>query len=89
MDWYWCFQIRQGSRSELPIAERHTHMHTCLYVALPPSFNTQVVGLVCFDLRRRGKLGKLSMVGTNGSKYPAIRAHLDKNIGEKYKMDTS
>ena len=32
-----------------------------------------VVGLTLFDLRRRGKVGKLSMVGTNGTKYPAIR----------------
>lgn len=32
-----------------------------------------VVGLTLFDLRRRGKVGKLSMVGTSGSKYPAIR----------------
>jgi hypothetical protein len=32
-----------------------------------------VVGLTMFDLRRRGKVGKLSMVGTSGTKYPAIR----------------
>lgn len=32
-----------------------------------------VVGLTMFDLRRRGKVGKLSMVGTSGGKYPAIR----------------
>lgn len=32
-----------------------------------------VVGLTMFDLRRRGKVGKLSMVATSGSKYPAIR----------------
>jgi hypothetical protein len=32
-----------------------------------------VVGLAMFDLRRRGKVGKLSMVGTSGTKYPAIR----------------
>lgn len=31
-----------------------------------------VVGLTFFDLRRRGKVGKLSMVGTSGSKFPAI-----------------
>jgi len=31
-----------------------------------------VVGLSLFDLRRRGKVGKLSMVGTSGSKFPAI-----------------
>jgi len=27
-----------------------------------------------FDLRRRGKVGKLSMVGVSGNKFPAIRA---------------
>lgn len=32
-----------------------------------------VVGLVLFDLRRRGKVGNLSMVGTTGNKFPAIR----------------
>ena len=43
-----------------------------------------------FDLRRLGKVDHLSMVGVNGSKYPAIRKHLDENIGQAYKdMDTS
>lgn len=32
-----------------------------------------VVGLTLIDLRRSGKVGKLSMVGTSGSKFPAIR----------------
>lgn len=32
-----------------------------------------VVGLSLFDLRRRGKVDKLSMVGTSGGKFPAIR----------------
>lgn len=32
-----------------------------------------VVGLTMFDLRRRGKVGKLSMVGTSGNKFPGIR----------------
>lgn len=43
-----------------------------------------VVGLTLFDLRRRGKVGKLSMVGTSGQKYPAIREHLQKNISSVY-----
>ncbi|MCJ1307309.1 hypothetical protein MMC25_000955 [Agyrium rufum] len=43
-----------------------------------------VVGLTLFDLRRRGKVGKLSMVGTSGTKYPAIREHLQKNISSVY-----
>ena len=49
-----------------------------------------VVGLTLFDLRRRGKVGKLSMVGTTGNKFPAIREHLHKNITEAYNgLDTS
>ncbi|KAK9769185.1 hypothetical protein AB5N19_13616 [Seiridium cardinale] len=49
-----------------------------------------VVGLTLFDLRRRGKVGKLSMVGTNGTKFPAIRQHLDTNISKVYNsLDTS
>lgn len=49
-----------------------------------------VVGLSMFDLRRRGKVGKLGMVGVNGAKYPAIREHLHKNITLAYNnLDTS
>ncbi|KAF2403570.1 NAD(P)-binding protein [Trichodelitschia bisporula] len=49
-----------------------------------------VVGLTLFDLRRRDKVGELSMVGTTGSKYPAIREHLHKNITQVYNgLDTT
>lgn len=49
-----------------------------------------VVGLTLFDLRRRGKVGNLSMAGTTGSKFPQIRQHLQKNITEAYNgLDTS
>ncbi|QUC22641.1 uncharacterized protein UV8b_06882 [Ustilaginoidea virens] len=49
-----------------------------------------VVGLTLFDLRRRGKVGKLGMVGVNGTKFPAIRQHLDKHITQVYNgLDTS
>ncbi|TGO40669.1 hypothetical protein BHYA_0033g00230 [Botrytis hyacinthi] len=49
-----------------------------------------VVGLSLFDLRRRGKVDKLSMVGTSGGKFPAIREHLNKNISQVYNnLDTS
>ncbi|KAF9452606.1 NAD(P)-binding protein [Macrolepiota fuliginosa MF-IS2] len=44
-----------------------------------------VVGLTLFDLRRRGKVDKLGMVGVNGKKFPAIRQHLEQNIGQVYK----
>jgi D-galacturonate reductase len=39
-----------------------------------------VVGLTLFDLRRRGKVGKLSMVGTSGNKFPTIRKRLCRTI---------
>jgi hypothetical protein len=49
-----------------------------------------VVGLTLFDLRRLGKVDKLSMVGVSGRKFPQIRQHLTDNIGAVYKdMDTS
>ena len=38
-----------------------------------------VVGLVFFDLRSRGKVGKqISLCGTSGTKFPALRAHMKK-----------
>ncbi|RAH72418.1 Gfo/Idh/MocA family protein [Aspergillus aculeatinus CBS 121060] len=49
-----------------------------------------VVGLTLFDLRRRGKVGDLSMVGVSGSKFPGIRDHLHRNISQVYNnLDTS
>jgi D-galacturonate reductase len=36
-----------------------------------------VVGLTLFDLRRRGKVGDLSMVGVSGRKFPGIRTNPD------------
>lgn len=49
-----------------------------------------VVGLVLFDLRRRGKVEKLSMVGTSGSKFDGIREHFQRNITEVYNgLDTT
>ncbi|KDQ11622.1 hypothetical protein BOTBODRAFT_35283 [Botryobasidium botryosum FD-172 SS1] len=44
-----------------------------------------VVGLTLFDLRRRGKVDQLGMVGVNGGKFPQIRQHLDEKIGQVYK----
>ncbi|KAL5535360.1 hypothetical protein ACEPAF_3454 [Sanghuangporus sanghuang] len=49
-----------------------------------------VVALTLFDLRRRKKVDELSMVGVSGSKFPAIRNHLQANIANVYKdMDVS
>lgn len=50
----------------------------------------KVVALTLFDLRRRKKVDELSMVGVSGSKFPAIRNHLQANIANVYKdMDVS
>ena len=43
-----------------------------------------VVALVMMDLRAKGKTGRLAMVGVNGKKFPAIRAHMQRNIGDVY-----
>lgn len=49
-----------------------------------------VVGLVCFDLRHRGKIGEtIGLCGTSGVKFPGLREHLAKNIGEKYSLDVN
>eukprot|EP01083_Nonionella_stella_P318781 1166969_1 len=40
-----------------------------------------VVGLVCFDLRKRGLIGsKIAICGTNGDKFIGIRKHFDTTI---------
>ena len=44
-----------------------------------------VVALSLFDMRRRGKVGRLMMAGTNGNKFPGIRRHLHEVIGRVYK----
>ncbi|TKY90447.1 hypothetical protein EX895_000445 [Sporisorium graminicola] len=45
-----------------------------------------VVGLVMFDLRRRGLISpEIKMVGTNGDKFVGIRQHFEKNIESKYR----
>jgi D-galacturonate reductase len=49
-----------------------------------------VVGTTLFDLRRRGLVGRLLMAGTNGTKFPAIRAHLQRAIAMTYReMDVA
>ncbi|SPQ93277.1 unnamed protein product (mitochondrion) [Plasmodiophora brassicae] len=45
-----------------------------------------VVALVMFDLRARGQIGpRVGLCGTSGIKFPAIRAHLQRAIGDVYK----
>jgi D-galacturonate reductase len=49
-----------------------------------------VVALSLFDMRRQGKVGRLMMAGTNGTKYPGIRRHLHNAIARVYKdLDVS
>jgi D-galacturonate reductase len=45
---------------------------------------TGVVALVLMDLKKRGKTGRLAMVGVNGKKFPGIREHMKTAIGEVY-----
>lgn len=49
-----------------------------------------IVGTTLFDLRRRGLVDRLVMAGTNGTKFPAIREHLDNALAKSYRdMDVS
>lgn len=49
-----------------------------------------VVALSLFDMRRRGKVGRLMMAGTNGTKFPGIRRHIHESIARVYKdLDVS
>ena len=49
-----------------------------------------VVALTLFDLRRTGRVGRLLMAGTNGTKFPGIRRHLQLMIGDAYQnMDVA
>eukprot|EP01041_Mallomonas_annulata_P003247 gene3247-6427_t len=43
-----------------------------------------VVALTMFDLRRRGKVGRLGLCGVNGSKFPGIRSHMKTMIADVY-----
>lgn len=44
-----------------------------------------VVALTMFDLRRRLKVDRVAMCGVNGKKFPGIRTHMQKMIGDIYK----
>ena len=43
-----------------------------------------VIALSLFDLRRLGKVDRLAMVGTNGTKFPGIRQHFKQQIADVY-----
>jgi D-galacturonate reductase len=49
--------------------------------------STGVVALVLLDLKRRGKVGRVGMCGTNGPKLPAIREHMQRVIGSTVYAD--
>ena len=48
-----------------------------------------IVALTLFDLRQKGHLSDIILVGTNGEKFPSIRAHFDRLITQKYGLDSS
>jgi D-galacturonate reductase len=49
-----------------------------------------VVALTLFDLRRRNKIDRIAMAGTNGTKFPGIRRHFKQQIADVYRdMDIS
>lgn len=43
-----------------------------------------VVALSMFDFRSRGKVSRVGMCGVNGKKFPGIRAHMQRQIGDMY-----
>jgi D-galacturonate reductase len=43
-----------------------------------------VVALTVFDLKQQGRIGQIFMAGTQGTKFPAIRRHLEEKIGNRY-----
>lgn len=48
-----------------------------------------VIGLTLFDLRQRGLIGEITLCGTNGQKFPAVREHFQRVIADRYSLDTS
>lgn len=48
-----------------------------------------MVALTLFDLRQRGLIDEVFLAGRNGEKFPAVRAHLQKVIGDRYQLGCS
>ncbi len=48
-----------------------------------------IVALTLFDLRKRGLIGDISLAGSNGTKFPAVRAHFDRLITQRYGLDSN
>ncbi|CDZ96485.1 d-galacturonic acid reductase [Phaffia rhodozyma] len=77
-----------ASLETLPVLMVGTGEYTTGFVGGGQSTSDKKIGVVAltmFDLRRRGKVSELSMVGTTGSKFPDIRKHFQKNIGDVYR----
>ncbi|KJE93733.1 NAD binding Rossmann fold oxidoreductase [Capsaspora owczarzaki ATCC 30864] len=76
-----------SSRDTINVAMMGTGEYTTGYVHGSQSASDKkigVVALVLFDLRRLGKIGNLALVGTTGSKFNGIRAHLKSKISDVY-----
>jgi D-galacturonate reductase len=48
-----------------------------------------VIALCLFDLRAKGLVGEIILVGTQGSKFPAVRSHFERLITQRYGLDSS
>ncbi len=65
-----------------------TGEYTTGYVHNSPAKSDKKIGVVAltmFDLRRVGHVGRILMAGRNGTKFPDIRAHLQRNVGAVYR----
>ena len=65
-----------------------TGEYTTGYVHNSPAKSDKKIGVVAltmFDLRRRGLVGKVSMAGRDGTKFPGIRSHLKRNVADVYR----
>ena len=45
-----------------------------------------VIALTLFDLRRRGLVDRILLVGRDGRRFPAIRRHLQQMIANRYEI---
>lgn len=48
-----------------------------------------IVALTLFDLRERGLISEIILAGSNGTKFPLVRAHFDQLITTRYGLETS
>ena len=75
----------KGARAAVNVCMVGTGEYTTGYVggkAADSDKGAGVVGLVMMDLRTKGKTDRLAMAGVNGTKFPGIRKHMQRNIGD-------